>query len=228
MKLLELMQHFEKQISEYAYRTGKTNAEAIASLLDYIISYFDVDVLIGKKSAPQDKELRNLMSEYFLCQERMLRHNDWFDVWGVLFEKLVTNGAKGQFFTPPSLCDMMAQMQISKDLPKTHSTPFGKRATINDCACGSGRTLLSAHCQFMPKEGNNTQSWKPYLYADDVDGMCCKMCAVNFMVHGCFGEVRLHNTLSEPNTYHIRYIINEAMHPFPSGVPSIRMEFAKR
>ena len=41
MKLLDCMTHFEKQITEYAYRTGKTNAEAIASLLDFIISYFD-------------------------------------------------------------------------------------------------------------------------------------------------------------------------------------------
>ena len=83
------MQHFEKQISEYTYRTGKTNAEAIASLLDYIISYFDVDVYLGNKERPQDKELYSLMSEYFLCQQRMTRHNNWFDVWGVLFEKFV-------------------------------------------------------------------------------------------------------------------------------------------
>ena len=72
------MTHFEKQISEYAYHTGKTNAEAIASLLDYIISYFDVDVYIGSKQRPQDKELANLMGEYshrqhhlfaFVCQK---------------------------------------------------------------------------------------------------------------------------------------------------------------
>ena len=222
MKLLDCMTHFEKQITEYAYRTGKTNAEAIASLLDFIISYFDVDVYIGSKQRPQDKELANLMGEYFLCQQRMMRHNEWFDVWGVLFEKLVTNGAKGQFFTPPHLCDLTAKMQISKDSPKMHPTPFGKRVTINDCACGSGRMLLSAHAELMPQEVNS-QSWKPYLYADDVDAMCCKMCAVNFMVHGCFGEVRLHNTLSEPNTYQISYVINEAMYTFPLPTPSIRI-----
>lgn len=163
------------------------------------------------------------MSEYFLCQERMLRHNDWFDIWGVLFEKLVTNGAKGQFFTPQNLCDMTAQMNVDINLPKTHDTPFGKRITINDCACGSGRMLLSAHAELMKQSGyEQSNSWKPYLYADDVDGMCCKMCAINFMVHGCFGEVRLHNTLSEPNKYHIRYIINETMYPIPTGMPSVR------
>lgn len=224
------MKTFKSKIESYAYSTGKTNAEAITSLLDYIISYFDVDVLIGKKNAPQDEKLHNLMGEYFLCQQRMMINSQWFDVWGQLFMEMVTNGAKGQFFTPAHLCDLTARIQVSREAVPTKETQFGKRITINDCACGSGRMLLSAHAYLIPKEGDpnyNSQSWKPYLYADDVDSMCCKMCAVNFMVHGCFGEIRLHDTLKDPNSYHIRYVINEAMYPFPSGVPSIRICFPK-
>jgi hypothetical protein len=48
------------------------------------------------------------------------------------------------------------------------------------------------------------------------------MSAVNLAMHGCFGEIVCHNTLSEPDVVRAGYIINETMYPIPTPVPSIR------
>ena len=81
------------------------------------------------------------------------------------------------------------------------------------------RNLLAAHATFIK---NNRE--KPYLIAEDVDAMCCKMSAINMMVHGCYGEVICHDTLAEPKSVRIGYIVNEGMYPLQPGFPTIRIK----
>ena len=149
-----------------------------------------------------------------------LKHKEWYDPWGDLFMELTPKGGlKGQFFTPGNICDLMADICDPSDTePNTLCNAFGKRVTVNDCACGSGRNLLAAHAKFVKANAR-----KPYLVAEDIDLDCCQMTAINMMAHGCFGEVICHNTLTEPKGLRVGFIINEGMYPLP-GLPTIRVK----
>lgn len=101
----------------------------------------------------------------------------WFDFFGDLYQTISSNyksSAMGQFFTPKHVVDAM--LQIS-NIPKD--------ATVSDPCCGSGRMLLATH---VHSEGC-------FVYAQDLDLMCCKMTMLNFVFHGCNGEVVWSNSL---------------------------------
>jgi type I restriction-modification system DNA methylase subunit len=100
------------------------------------------------------------------------------DILGRYFTENITMGQNGQFFTPSSVCNMMAQMQGE---PKTIT---GKR--IADPAAGSGRLLLS----FAKYQPDN------YFYASDNTNTCAKMSTLNFFINGLRGEVAWMNALS--------------------------------
>lgn len=215
------MKELENKITAFAARKSMQAISVLESLLDYIIGFFDPmgqPIEDWKYDKEDNAEFYSMMLSYFQILEKELNHKEWFDAWGDLFMSLITKGgSKGQFFTPPSLCDLLSETSL-KDEPKaTQKTRFGKRVVVNDCACGSSRNMLAA-CASFEKRG-----WKkPYIVVEDLDLLCCKMSAVNLAVHGCFGEVICHDTLVEPDKVRHGYIINETMYPFPSGVPSIR------
>jgi len=99
------------------------------------------------------------------------------DVLGDYFTEFITRGHNGQFFTPDSVADFMAQIAIGDAKPGQ---------TVNDCACGSGRTLLS------------TAKVNRHLvfFGADVDRNCAMMTAINLVLNGLKGEVAWMNTLS--------------------------------
>ena len=216
------MKELVSLIESFAYENGKDNKQVLDDLLTYIICYFDP---FPKKNPQwtytkeQNVKFYEMMAEYIRIMDEELKHKEWFDAWGDLFMSLTTKGgAKGQFFTPTQICDMMAKMEIDTDkLPEKSCGGFGNRIAIADPAAGSSRCLLAAHARFI-----HDQKKPPYLVAEDVDRMCCKMSAVNMMMHGCFGEVVCHDTLADPKGLKIGYIINEGMYPFYPGLPTIR------
>ena len=218
------MKQLEKMMVSAANMFGKNKRDIFFDLLKFIVGNFEPfpqpDPTWHYKKK-QNVVFHNLMCEYFrVMGEKVKEDGMWYDAWGDLFMSMnVSGNNKGQFFTPSGLCDLMADISIkdgAEPLPTHVIGAFGKRVTISDCSCGSGRNLIAAHAKFV-KNG-----WrKPYLVAEDIDIDCCRMTAVNMMVHGCYGEVICHNTLSEPETLRMGYIINEGLCPFP-GLPTIR------
>lgn len=103
---------------------------------------------------------------------------DYHDCFGEIFMDRISHGAKGQFFTPEHIAHMMAEI----------TEPTGN--AINDCACGSGRLLLGGlrHSRANGKE--------PFIYAGDVDYLCCKMVLLNLCLNSARGEVRHGNALT--------------------------------
>jgi type I restriction-modification system DNA methylase subunit len=99
------------------------------------------------------------------------------DCLGEFFQNHITRGANGQFFTPPHVTDMMAQMTVGEDM---------KDKTIMDPACGSGRMLLSAA----------KVSRRNYFFGADLDSRCCKMTTINLCLNGLIGEVAYMNSLT--------------------------------
>lgn len=214
-ELLRLMESFARQ-------TGKDTKQVMNDLLTYIIGAFDPEhkpIAHWRYTKEQNAEFYAMMQAYVTLMQKELGHREWYDAWGDLFMQLTPKGgARGQFFTPADLCDMMVEATVDTSAePTSLCGAFGRRVTVNDPAAGSSRNLLAAHARFIRDKAR-----KPYLVAEDIDLMCCKMSAVNMMVHGCYGEVICHNTLADPKGVLVGYLVNEGMYPLQPGFPTIR------
>lgn len=112
----------------------------------------------------------------------------FYDALGDLFMECVSHGKNGQFFTPDTITDFMAAIVAADELQEGQA--------VNDCACGSGRMLLSA--------GKRNRNAK--FYGADVDATCCKMTVLNLLVNTMCGEVAHMNTLTNQHwkSWHIK------------------------
>jgi type I restriction-modification system DNA methylase subunit len=92
---------------------------------------------------------------------------------------------------------------------------------INDCACGSGRTLLAgASAAGFPRSN--------YYIGEDLDIVSVKMCALNLMIHGCQGRVVQHDTLTNPICFDYGFRINDIRYPIATPYYSLtRISFKK-
>jgi type I restriction enzyme M protein len=111
----------------------------------------------------------------------------WRDLLGDIYMSIAGSGkqsAMGQFFTPEPICTMMAHMTVREDAIPVDK--IGNMLHVNDCACGSARTLLAFN---SVAPGN-------FLHGEDLDLMCCKMACINMMMHGCEGFVIQRDTLA--------------------------------
>lgn len=208
------------ELNTFAQRNGISHQKIFSDLLDYIIAGFDPEkkpIDAWQYDESQTRFFMSMAHSYFLIMESKLEKEFWYDAWGDLFMDLMGRFTeyRGQFFTPASLTDAMADV-VPEKTTCSMCGAFGMRTIINDPACGSSRTLLSAYAKML-RDGKD----RPYLIGEDLDQLCVKMSAINMCVHGCFGEVICHDSLEEHGGVKFGYIINEGMYPFP-GVPTIR------
>lgn len=109
--------------------------------------------------------------------------NGWYDYLGIFYENIVQTkykaGARGQFFTPADVCQVMTEIILDEDQNYTDKL-------VNDCCCGSGRFLLAGH-SLMPGA---------IMIGSDLDDVACKMTVLNFYIHGVRGSVLHMNTLT--------------------------------
>lgn len=194
---------------------------ALDALLDYFISIFDLDNLkrfefdypaVFLDAKNRNEDMFGLLLDWFSqVTDEMEKGQGFLDWFGAVYEEMFKGKSKasalGQFYTPESLCSLMAKI----------TQPDG--GTVNDCACGSGRTLLAAFAE--------TPKGKFQWYeAGDIDYISCKMCALNFMIHGMVGIVKRQNALTL-DTPSVIYHINEVRYPFPTNMYSIRIEYPR-
>lgn len=187
-------------INTFASKRGFDHLKVMEDLLDYIISFLDANStpVPGWSHGEEDnKEFLSLFIEYVNVFDDATQNDGWYDAWGDLFMELKGNSAgyRQQFFTPPGVSNLCAKMTMN---PKGNF--------IDDPTAGSARQLLAIDSLFR-KEGRV----RPYLVAEDIDFICCKMAAVNMVMHGCTGEVVCHDTLNEPDSVRQGYLINPAM-----------------
>lgn len=104
---------------------------------------------------------------------------DWKDFLGNYFENNGQFNAKmGQFFTPVSICNLMANFTD------------GNGKLVNDPSCGSSRNLI-AHAMKKPENRFNH-----FYIGQDLDRRCCLMSVLNFVMFGMSGVVIYMNCLS--------------------------------
>lgn len=95
---------------------------------------------------------------------------------------------KGQFFTPYSVCSMMGAVVTDTCVDKIEKTGW---ATLNDCACGAGATLIAGIHSIeaeLRRRDSNLKWWEHVLVtAQDVDYITALMCYIQLSLQGAAG-----------------------------------------
>lgn len=216
-------------VERIAGRCGRNSLMVFSDFLDYFIHGFNPS---GEPMKKWDYDHGSNKMFYDCCMEltgeygKGVATKGWCDPLGDLFMQLMGKSdtqRNGVFFTPEGICKLMAQISVDgKDLAESERTDcgaFGFRTMVSDPTCGSGRNLLAVASKFADRP----RAELPFFVGEDVDGVCCKMAAVNLMCHGLPGEVICHNTLSEPDSCKFGLVVNEGMFPFAGGLPTIRV-----
>ena len=209
------MKKVVEQLGAYAQKKHKDISLVFEDMLDFFIDSFSLDRLLQYKMdyaaifedrKKENEVLSNIMYRWIALSEEEVEKEGAFDFFGLMYEEVVKGKFKsssmGQFFTPMSLCLVMADV-LDVDGCK-----------IMDDACGSGRTLL-AHFAKSDKSKFN------YYIAADLDPISVKMCALNMMINGMIGEVKHMDSLTG-ETFMI-YKINEIKYPIPNPACGIRI-----
>lgn len=195
--------------------------QGLNAVLDFLIDIFDVRHYATangwfERVARAEKEDNHLYQIMLIWMDKVataMENGSWLDFFGGIYEEMYQSKGKasalGQFYTPPSLCDLLAYC----------SKPC--EGKINDCACGSGRTLLAgASAAGFPRSN--------YYIGEDLDIVSVKMCALNLMIHGCQGRVVQHDTLTNPVCFDYGFRINDIRYPIPTPYYSLtRISFKK-
>jgi len=93
---------------------------------------------------------------------------------------------RGEFYTPPEICDLMAHMTGGAEAYIAEGKPF----TVEEPACGAGSMILSFAKQFAPDH------WHlPRFTAIDINPVACDMCFINTSLWSIPCEVICGNAL---------------------------------
>ena len=208
-------------LQQYAYQHGRNYTEVFTEWLDWIIDLWNpnninepqfVDVMA--KAHAENELFFQMMLQWMIDVTEAMEHGDVLDWFGNQYEEEIKSRGKaeslGQFYTPMSLCKMMAQVSADGQTDPEH-------ITADDSACGSGRTLLALEWVMTQKYGPSNRR---FYTAADIDHVSCKMCALNMMITGMCGEVLCRDTLRMETFY--GYEINEVRWPFNTPLYSVR------
>ena len=171
------MNGFTKQIELAGYRTGRSRAFCdFLTLAICALSAQEKEDEYLKVAKNYNVTEMNAFSYAFAEMTNEMDANGigLVDCLGDYFMEILSNERKGQFFTPPSVCDLMASL-----------TEYNS-GTVADCCCGSGRMFLS-----VAKINRNLT-----FHGADIDYQCCQMTLINMCLNGLYGTVSHQNSLT--------------------------------
>lgn len=143
--------------------------------------------IIGQYKPDDQKAFPKLMAQLVAALDEEPR-----DILGPLYMELeIANKDAGQFFTPPELSELMAQMTFAQELDKLETQDF---ITAGEPAAGAGGMIL-ALVKVMIAAGHNPAE-KLWVQAIDVDRMAALMCYTQLSLWNVPAEVIVGNTLS--------------------------------
>lgn len=170
--------NLEKAIEKMAIGGRNQFADCFNNFLDLALSYFcnnmDERQMQLRKRVEEDENFKNAYKESITAFGDDAE--DYHDPLGDIFMSRISHGDHGQFFTPESVSLLMSEIIMGD---KLHDG-----MTINDPACGTGRTLLMAL-----KHLRESKHVEPKLYANDLSMTCAKMTLLNFCINSVDGAV---------------------------------------
>lgn len=130
-----------------------------------------------------------------------LENNPEQDFLGKMYMNLeLSNHWKGQFFTPYSVCKLMAGITCSDVDKRIEEQGY---ISICDPACGAGATLIAA-ANGMKRSKYNFQNHVLFV-GQDVDRVVAQMCYIQLSLLGCAGYICVGNTISNPMVGHVLF-----------------------
>lgn len=124
-----------------------------------------------------------------------LEDNPAQDFLGKLYMDFNFGGRSGQFFTPWSVAELMAELEIGGDFRQRLETE--NYLSVNDPACGAGCMLIAFANVCRRNYGVNYQQ-SIFFVAQDIDPVVAKMCYIQLSLLGCPGYVAIGNTITSP------------------------------
>lgn len=125
-----------------------------------------------------------------------LERNPDQDFLGALFQLLdLGNHWKGQFFTPFSVCRMMAKISLGDAKEQVEEKGY---ISVNDPACGAGALLIAAATEFK-EMGVDYQQHVEFI-GQDIDFTAAMMAYLQISLTGCPGYIIVGDTLAHPPT----------------------------
>lgn len=145
-----------------------------------------------------NKEEQQAFPELTAHTVMALDSNTEQDFLGSIFMELgLWNDSGGQFFTPYSICELMAKITMFdvEDRIKTNGV-----ITIHDPCCGAGATIIAGFHEArrrLDKIGWNAQS-HVLAIAQDIDETAALMCYIQLSLLGISGYVKIGDSISDP------------------------------
>ena len=176
---------FEKEIQKISNRhhTSKVFDDFLQMAVCAYSLKRSEDIYLERAQKYNEEEIKgfaNALGALILDHERT-NTTEWNDYLGRYFELHGQYNAKtGQFFTPVSLCNLIAQITDNG----------ASEGTVNDPSCGSSRNLI-AHAWLNP-----LNRYKFFYFGQDLDERCCLMSVLNFVMFGMKGVIIHMNTIS--------------------------------
>lgn len=145
------------------------------------------------------KEEVNSFTELFALTVMALEENPQQDFLGTLYGELrLTNGQKGQFFTPYHIGHFMAKVNTGSLAQEVEKQGV---LYVSDPCCGAG-CLLIAFANAAKEDGVNYQE-KIIFAAQDIDPVAGLMCYIQLSLLGCMAYVKIGNSLTDPLTTNV-------------------------
>lgn len=203
-------------LGQYAHDNGRDHITVWNEFLQHSVdtlSFTNEELREGKwfERIKQYDAINPTYSEIFRELVEGVAVNGHSDIFGGVYEEFFQSKFKasntGQFFTPDSVCDLMAE--VVGDF---------EGCSVSDCACGSGRTLIAHAKQAYLNEETRL---KAYVYhGGDTDNTSVMMCALNFAINGMVGMVERRNALTME--FFGGYIVNDIKVPFYNDLIRIK------
>lgn len=166
-------------ISNAMDREGETHEDREREYLETIRKY--------------TKTEQQVFPELFAMLVEALEANPEQDFLGEIFMALKLNSHwKKQFFTPYSVCRMIAAMTIGDKKSEIKERGW---VSICDCCCGAGALLIGARNELLRKHFSPTNT---LFVAQDIDRTAALMCYLQLSLLGCAGYVIVGNSLTNP------------------------------
>jgi len=225
------MSNLAKEIISLHGKEGLSADQWFELLIDDVLAGFGL-LLTDIPPEPVRAVLFELAGQY---AKEVIDAEPFTDLLGPVHMELVSHyhqQASGQFFTPPNICRMLAEISLA-DFPPDDEP---RLIRINDPAVGAGGLLLATLEVISKKHGSELLRWIS-LTGIDVDRRCVRMFPMqvlsNLFVHRFeLGELVAYwgNTLGDPTdwTTVCHYTRRDLpTQPAPADHPEIKTAVAK-
>ena len=169
-------------------------AISISNTVDKVHADSREEIYLSLAKKYNQREMDCIARMFALIVEAMEANPDQ-DFLGDLYMMLeLGNQKNGQFFTPYSVCTMMAKMQ--PDIKEKIEAQGW--ISVSDPACGAGALLVAFANECMLREINYQTS--VLFVAQDIDFVTGCMCYIQLSLLGCPGYVVVADSIVNPST----------------------------